>query len=94
MAKREILFPVRRLRALRTICGSWSKRKGTLAAPANLAVMESHSSYFFGSYAPNQGTQINSVPFAANARRGERGAKVAVGWGVGLGATTHAGSVG
>jgi hypothetical protein len=60
---------------LRTICRSWSRsrRKGTLAAPANLAVMESHSSYFFGSYVPNQGTQINSVPFTANARRGERG---------------------
>jgi hypothetical protein len=39
----------------------------------NLAVMESHSSYFFRSYAPNQGTQINSAPFTANARRGERG---------------------
>jgi hypothetical protein len=75
MAKRAILFPVRRLRALRTICRSWSKRKGTLAAPVNLAVMESHSSYFFGSYALNQGTQINSVPFMANARRGERGGK-------------------
>jgi hypothetical protein len=45
----------------------------TLAAPMNLVVMESHSSYFFGSYAPNQGTQINRTPFTTNARRGERG---------------------
>jgi hypothetical protein len=58
---------------LRTSCRSGSRRKGTLAAPANLAIMESHSSYFSRSYAPNQATQINSTPFTANARRGERG---------------------
>jgi hypothetical protein len=40
-----------------------------LAALVNLAIMESHSSYFFGSYAPNQA----SVPFMANAKSGQRG---------------------
>jgi hypothetical protein len=29
-----------------------------------------HSSYFFGSYAPNQATQINNMPFVASARGG------------------------
>jgi hypothetical protein len=52
------LLPVRRFRALRTICGSWSRRKGTLAAPANLAVTESHSWYFFGSCAIDQSRDI------------------------------------
>jgi len=47
-------LPARRLRALRTICGSWSRRKGMLAAPANLAVTESHSWYFFGSCVATQ----------------------------------------
>lgn len=41
-ANKADLFPARRLRALSMIWGSCNSRNGTLAAPANFAVNESH----------------------------------------------------
>jgi hypothetical protein len=44
IAKRAVLFPAMRFLALSKICGICSNRKGTLAAPENLDVSESHCS--------------------------------------------------